>query len=64
MQKHALRSWREDRKLTRSQLAKRLGVTAEAIRRYENGSRRPELVHLRAIARITGGAVRPDHFFA
>lgn len=40
--------------------AKRVGVTAAAVYRWLDGSRRPNPEQMRAIYRVTYGAVRPD----
>jgi transcriptional regulator with XRE-family HTH domain len=62
---HPLRAYRErhDPPLSRSQLAKYLGVTAAAVSRWEAGLRKPEEDTLRTIMRKTGipaRDLRPD----
>lgn len=52
--------WREVNGMTCGDIAKRLGVEANAISRYERGRREPSLAVMHAIGVITGGAVMPN----
>lgn len=49
-----LREWRCERKLTRSQLAQLVGVTASAIGMYETGRRVPNVSMARRLADALG----------
>lgn len=49
--------------LTAREFAPKVGVSAEAIRLYLKGERRPRAAVLEAIADETGGAVTANDFF-
>ena len=59
---HPLKRWRISANLTRAALAQKVGVTVEAIRQWEHEGAIPDSGHLRKIAKVTDGIVRPDHF--
>ena len=48
----------------RAALAERIGVTREALRKYEAGERIPRPAIAAKIKLATGGAVTPDDLFA
>lgn len=54
--------WRKQAGLSRVELAKRLGVDDETIRRYEMGERFPRQAIRQEIRIVTGGAVTADDF--
>ena len=49
--------------LSNTDFAARIGVSAEAVRRYAHGTRTPRPAVMARIAAATGGVVRPDDFF-
>lgn len=63
MAHHPLKIWRKANGLTLAALAKQVGVTPEAVRQWEDERVIPVHGHMRKIAKVTDGAVRPDHFF-
>jgi DNA-binding XRE family transcriptional regulator len=60
---HALKSYRETNKLSKSELARQLGVSRFTIIRWENGDRKIDRNLLTDVAKATGIApkdLRPD----
>ena len=53
----------QETQLTRSQFAKRIGVSSEAVRRYVAGERIPDKNIMGKIALATGGKVTANDFF-
>lgn len=49
--------------ITASEFARRLGVSAETVRRYREGERIPRREEMQRIFEVTGGAVAPNDFF-
>ncbi len=49
---HIIRKYRKDKNLTQEEMAKRLGVTAPAVNKWENGYSLPDLSLLSPIARL------------
>jgi DNA-binding XRE family transcriptional regulator len=49
--------------ITRSEFARRMGVSAQAVNRYCDGDRIPRLPQLRKIYELTGGDVTPNDFY-
>ena len=60
---HPLRKYRLKKGLTVEQLAQRLGVAKSAVSRWENGVMIPRPATMRLVMEVTGGAVRPEHFY-
>lgn len=52
-----LTDWMTSRALSPDDLAKQIGVTAEAVRRYRTGSRMPEPLIAEKIVEVTKGKV-------
>lgn len=50
--------------ISRAEMASRLGVSVEAVRRWTSGERTPRPMHMAAIKRVTRGAVTADSFVA
>lgn len=50
----ALRKYRELRKMTQSELGKKIGVTESAINQYESGVRKPNIILLKKLAVVLG----------
>ena len=48
--------------MTLTDFAKKVGVSAEAVRRYSNGQRMPRPKQLQRIREVTNGAVEPNDF--
>ncbi len=46
-----------------TEMAKKLGVTPEAVRLWANGARTPKRKHMTQIAAVTEGAVQPGDFY-
>lgn len=61
-----LKEWRErqEPKLTQRQFGEQIGVTQQAVDKYESGERMPEPDVMVAIFEATGGAVGPADFYA
>ena len=49
-----IRKYRKDKNLTQEEMAKRLGVTAPAVNKWENGNSYPDILLLAPIARLLG----------
>lgn len=49
-----IRTFRKDKKLTQEEMARRLGVTAPAVNKWENGVSQPDISLLAPIARLLG----------
>lgn len=47
----------------RSQLARDLGVTSEAVRLWETGDRTPSSTNMRKLMAVSGGKVKPADFY-
>lgn len=47
-----------------AEFAKKLGVSAETVRRYANGSRTPAREVMKRIVDVTEGAVTPNDFYS
>jgi len=58
-----LTSYRERERLSRAELAARLGVSVITVSRYERGLRRPTRTVMSRIVAATGGAVQPNDFY-
>lgn len=59
-----LKVWCEQNKVNYSDLSRRLGAKSpETARRYVEGARIPSEEQMRAIFRVTGGAVTPNDFY-
>ena len=58
-----LRSWRISRNLTLVQLAVKVGVTFNALARYERGERVPRRDIMGRLVRVTAGRVQPSDFY-
>lgn len=58
-----LREYLDQTQIDHRQFAKRIGVTAEAARRYVNGERIPDKKRMAKIALATGGQVTANDFF-
>lgn len=48
---------------TREWFARQIGVGVDAVSRYANGKRIPTKEIMQKIYEVTGGHVRPDHFY-
>lgn len=59
-----LDAWMRARGMTMRDLAKRLGVSSETVRRWLIGARLPRRQHLAALRALTGGEVTADSFVA
>ena len=59
-----LRKWLSDNGMSQAELARRVGVSQSAIARYAAGIRFPRPAIMDAIARETGGEVRPGDLVA
>ena len=49
-----IRKYRKNKDMTQEELAKRLGVTAPAVNKWENGNSLPDITLLAPIARLLG----------
>lgn len=49
---NVIRKYRKDKNLTQEEMAKRLGVTAPAVNKWENGYSLPDISLLSPIARL------------
>jgi transcriptional regulator with XRE-family HTH domain len=49
-----IRKYRKERDLTQEEMANRLGVTAPAVNKWENGNSMPDILLLAPIARLLG----------
>jgi len=58
-----LKDWMASNETNVSQLARRIGRSPEAVRRYAAGERIPDRDTMPLIADATGGAVTPNDFF-
>ena len=58
-----LRPWRISRNLTLVELAVKVGVTFNALARYERGERVPRRDIMERIVRATAGRVQPSDFY-
>ena len=47
-----IRKYRKDQNMTQEEMAKRLGVTAPAVNKWENGNSYPDIMLLAPIARL------------
>lgn len=63
MAQHPLKIWRKAKGLSVAELARQVGVTREAVRQWEDEDVIPAHLHMRKLAKVTGGAVRADHFY-
>lgn len=54
---HPLTKWIEERQLARDEVARSLGISRQALARYEHNKRRPQGQILDDIVRLTDGAV-------
>jgi hypothetical protein len=52
-----------DRQITPADFAERLGVTAEGVRLWTTGKRRPSALMMQKIVDETGGHVQPNDFY-
>ncbi len=59
-----LREFLDTENVPHGQFAARIGVSAEAVRRYLQGKRRPSWDVMPKIIEATGGKVTPDSFLA
>ena len=50
----SIAAYRKDRAMTQEQLAQELGVTAQAVSKWENGTSDPSTTNLLALARLYG----------
>jgi len=57
-----LRQWRERKKLSQIEIAKRLGVTQQAIANWETGIRHPHKRLWREIIKMTEGEITIEDF--
>lgn len=48
----AIYKYRKEQNMTQAQLAKILGVVPSTITQYENGTRKPDIVMLKKIAKV------------
>lgn len=60
---HKLREYRKAKKLTLEDMGALLGVSRNSVSRYERGEQDPTLPILERIVKVTGGRVKPQHFF-
>ncbi|WP_148511407.1 helix-turn-helix domain-containing protein, partial [Hungatella hathewayi] len=49
-----IRKYRKNKDMTQEEMAKRLGVTAPAVNKWENGNALPDITLLAPIARLLG----------
>ena len=63
MKQHPLKIWRQTNELSAAELARRVGVTREAVRQWEDENVIPAPAHMRKLQRVTAGAIRADHFY-
>lgn len=62
---HQLTKWRtaKKRNYSMAKVGRMLGVSASAVKRYENDGRVPCEVVMYNIYALTNGAVKPQHFY-
>ncbi len=58
-----LRNWLDQEKIDNAAFGRRIGRTAEAVRRYVAGDRIPDKETMTSIVTATSGAVTPNDFF-
>ena len=58
-----LSTYMKNRKLGAADLAREIGVSPQAVRRYCSGERIPAPEVMRRIVAATGGAVQPNDFY-
>ncbi|WP_085595902.1 helix-turn-helix transcriptional regulator [Thalassospira sp. MCCC 1A01428] len=58
-----LKQWLSQTQVSRSEFAKRLGVSKSVVTKWCNGEVMPRSIPLIAIYRITGGLVSPNDFY-
>lgn len=54
MKVHPLKLWRQRKKMSGNELARRIGVSREAVRQWENDGQIPRATHMRIIHKLTG----------
>lgn len=58
-----LRAWRKANQISQCEAARRIGVSAAAVCRYEAGERVPDRRVMAVIIAVTGGQVGPGDFY-
>lgn len=57
-----IREWREKHGISQEELAKKLGVTQEAVSYWENGKKHPKRSTFKKLIEISNGEIKPEDY--